>query len=354
MSVKPFPLKVARVTRETQDAVSIHFENLPDGMSYQPGQYITVIAPVNGQELRRAYSLCSSPALGEAPAIGVKAVAGGLMSSWLTQQVQAGDVLQVLAPMGHFTFTPQPEKARHVVLIAAGSGITPLFSILKTCLTQEPKSKVTLVYGNRYDHSIMFKAQLDNWQQRYPGNLQVVHTLTCPPDKWAGPCGRINAALLEEVLYHAAPAWPLDGTLYYMCGPQEMMDAASAKLLEHGAKRHEIYRESFHSSVSEEDKQAAIEEAGITTRRVKVIYDDQEHEFEVSPEQSILEAALDLDIDLPYSCQSGLCTACRGKCHSGKVHMDETEGLSASEIDEGYVLTCVGHPMTADVVIEIG
>lgn len=354
-NLHPVRLPVLQVIPETADTISIQLGW--DGAIHPPykaGQYLTLIAHINGKEVRRAYSLCSSPDLDEPLTVSVKRVEGGLMSNHLPDTLKAGDTLAVLEPLGHFTLEPQADAYRHIVLIGAGSGITPLFSILKTVLVAEPKSLVSLVYGNRNEESIIFRQALEDWQARYPSRLRVVHCLSSPPDKWYGASGRISPEMLNEVLDQLNPAPAPQDTLYYTCGPAGLMDTVLQVLQSRKVAGSKIFKESFVSSVDAATKAAAIEEEGIVKRLVKVIYDDEAHEYEVNPETTILEAALDLDIDLPYSCQSGLCTACRGKLLSGKVHMDETEGLSQSELDAGYVLTCVGHPLTENVVIEIG
>jgi ring-1,2-phenylacetyl-CoA epoxidase subunit PaaE len=351
MSTNTVSLRVARVVHETSDAVSIVFEQ---SFSYLAGQFLTLIANINGKEVRRAYSLCSAPANNEQPAIAVKAVTDGLMSNYLINNLKAGDTIEALSPMGNFALQAVPSAKRHIVLVGAGSGITPLFSILKNTLKNEPESYVSLVYGNRTEKDIIFYQALNDLQKEYPTRLRVVHTLTQPPTTWYGATGRINAELMQELVYQLTPPTPVQSTEYFMCGPQAMMDTVQEVLTANKVLKINIHRESFFSSIDEAAKQAAIEEEGIITRKVTVIYDGDTHEFEVKPEQSILDAALDQDIDLPYSCQSGLCTACRGKCLSGKVHLDEREGLSDNEMNAGYVLTCVGHPLTADVVIEIG
>lgn len=356
MSTSPISLRVARIVKETPDAISIAFEqpnNAP--LTYTSGQFLTLIINIGGKEVRRAYSLCSAPAYyNELPTIAVKRVANGLMSNYLLDNLKEGDITQALAPMGNFALEAKPSTKRHIVLIGAGSGVTPLFSILKSTLVNEPESYVSLVYGNRTDDNIMFREQLEVLQKQYTTRLRIVHTLTQPPRPWYGATGRISAELITELLYQLAPATPVQSTEYFLCGPQAMMDVVQDTLITNKVLKINIHRESFFSSIDEAAKQAAIEEEGIVTRKVTVIYDGDNYEFEVKPEQSILDAALEKDIDLPYSCQSGLCTACRGKCLSGKVHLDEREGLSDNEMKAGYVLTCVGHPLTADVVIEIG
>lgn len=354
MSVHPVKLKVAEVITETAEAISIAFETPSELLDYQAGQFLTLIANVNGESIRRAYSLCSSPMVDANLCVTVKRVEGGKMSNWLPQNIKAGMEMEVLPPIGHFTFVPSPGKKRHIVLIGAGSGITPLFSILKAVLTHEPNSFVSLIYGNRSEESIIYKNKLEQLREQYPSRFKLVNCLTQPPDVWYGAKGRISVELLEEMLHHLQPASAVQETQYYMCGPQGMMETVEKVLAKKGVLKDKIHREIFHSNIDDAAKQAAVEEQGVVTREVTILLEGKEYKVKVEPNSTILESALGMDVDMPYSCQSGLCTACRGKCLSGKVHMEETEGLSDDELDSGYVLTCVGHPLTADVVIEIG
>jgi len=355
MATNTTHLTINKVVAETADTISIHFQQPWHKMiDYKPGQFLTLIANIEGKQVRRAYSLCSSPHADAFPAVAVKRIPGGLMSNYLAEWAKQGEGIEILEPMGNFYYEPAPEKRRHIVLFAAGSGITPMFSIIKSVLKMEPKSDITLVYGNRNIDSIIFLNELTKLQEENSSKFRIVHSLTSPPDQWYGATGRISEEMLGEILDQTEPAIPVEDSLYYMCGPHGMMEAVQKVLISKGVAANKVFHESFFSAVNEEDKEAAIVEQGIIERTVKVIYDNEEFSFKVPAHSTILEAAQDQDVDLPYSCQSGLCTACRGKCLSGKVHMDETEGLSQNELDNGYILTCVGHPLTADVVIEIG
>ncbi|MES2387438.1 MAG: ferredoxin--NADP reductase [Bacteroidota bacterium] len=354
MSNHSIYLTVRSVKRETEDTISITFQHPQKGLlQYKPGQYLTLISPGDSKS-RRCYSLCTSPDADAFPAVAVKLILGGQMSTWLFDSLKEGDKLEVLEPMGNFVFEPKPDKRRHIMLFAAGSGVTPLMSILKSALKTEPKSIVSLIYGNRFEHGIIFREELDALQAQHPARLRIVHCLTSPPEKWYGATGRISEGMLGEILDQLQPFPPAEDTLHYMCGPRGMMDAVISVLAARKVPKDRIYHESFFSDAPAIDFSAIAEDEGIIAREVKVIYDDVESTFTVPPQNTILEAAQDLDIDLPYSCQSGLCTSCRGKCISGKVLMTETEGLSDSELKEGYVLTCVSHPLTDNVVIEIG
>jgi len=355
MSLPSSHLSIHKVVRESHDCISIHFQQPWHKMlDYKAGQFLTVIVTIDGKQERRAYSLCSSPHADAFPAIAVKAIPGGKVSNYLCDWAAAGKGIEILEPMGNFVFIPKPELKRHIVLYAAGSGITPLFSIIKSALKMEPLSEVTLIYGNRNIDSIIFNEALTALVSANPNRLRVVHTLSAPPEKWYGASGRINAEMLDEILDQTTPILPVAETLHFMCGPIGMMDTVKSVLAARGVRKEFVFHESFFSSIDDASRELAVEEQGVIERQIKVIYESDSFTYSVPPHKTILEAAQDLDIDLPYSCQSGLCTACRGKCVSGKVFMDETDGLSQKELDNGYILTCVAHPLSADVVIEIG
>jgi ring-1,2-phenylacetyl-CoA epoxidase subunit PaaE len=239
-------------------------------------------------------------------------------------------------------------------LFAGGSGITPMMSIIKSILSHEPDSIISLIYCNRDIDSIIFRDELDKWQTKYEGRVHVIHVLDNAPMNWQGYSGLLNHDMLVK-LFERIPNWGLEKTTYLMCGPEGMMKNVDELLAEHKIPKEKIFKESFVQGIldKKEDKPAAAT-GEARTREVTIRYDGQEFKVTVAPQDTILQSALDQGIDLPYSCQSGLCTACRGKALSGKVKLDEEEGLSQSERAEGYVLTCVGHPLTDDVVIEIG
>lgn len=349
-----YPLTIREVRRESRDSISLIFDPEPHFGSYMAGQFLTLKASIGGEPVRRAYSLCSSPAAAEPLAITIKKVEGGKMSSWALENLKAGDTLEVMPPIGNFIFQPQTAKKRWFFLVAAGSGITPVFSILKTILLSEPQSYVSLLFGNRSEEDILYRTELQNWSDRFPSRLKVLHTLSQPSDAWFGERGRIDEGCIQHNLENLKPVSPFDFAEVYVCGPGPMMDTVVRIVQEQGVKKEHVHRESFSSSVDELSKAAAAEALQYRERKVEIRLDGRSYTVDVPVGTTILDAALDRDIDMPYSCQSGLCTACRGKCLSGKVHMDEREGLSDEEMDEGYVLTCVSHPLTDQVVIEIG
>jgi ring-1,2-phenylacetyl-CoA epoxidase subunit PaaE len=349
-------LVVKQVVQETKDAISIVFEQPDKKFVYKAGQFLTLIATVAGKEVRRAYSLNSSPATDADLSVTVKRVEGGLMSNWLPDNIKAGGSIKVMEPMGHFTTEFNKANKRHLVMFAGGSGITPMMSIIKTTLVEEPESICSLVYANRDIDSIIFKNTFDQLQTKYEGRLHVIHVLDNAPVNWQGHSGLLNHDMLTKIL-ERIPDWGIDKTTYLMCGPEGMMKNVQTLLEARQIPTDKIFKESFvQGTIDKETKKepAPVAGGGPSAHEVTVRYDGQEYKFIVEPNRTILETALDNGIDLPYSCQSGLCTACRGKALSGQVKLDEEEGLSQSERAEGYVLTCVGHPLTDDVVIEIG
>lgn len=347
-----YNLKVKEIVQETDDAITIVFHQPEPEIEYRSGQFLTLMANIEGKEVRRSYSFCSAPGIDKDLAVTVKRVAGGLMSNYLPDNLKVSDDLRVMQPMGHFTTELKPGNKRHIIMFAGGSGITPFMSHIKSIITAEPQSIITLIYANRNIDAIIFKDALDELQTRHQGRIHVIHILDEAPLNWQGPSGLLNPEMLKEIL-ERMPDWGPDNTQYLMCGPEGMMRNITTYLQQYGIPLGNIFKESFVTPTIDKRPVEEVDEK-VKTREVTVVYDGEEHQFTVEPGNSILETALDLDIDLPYSCQSGLCTACRGKLLSGQVKMDEEEGLSEAERNEGYVLTCVGHPLTDDVKIEIG
>lgn len=351
MALKTYFLQVKEIVKETPDCVTIYFWHpLSEQIKYKAGQFITVIVPIDGKKVRRSYSMSTSPHTDTAIGITVKRVLGGLVSNYLNDHVKVGDFLEVVEPLGNFYVEPDADKTRHLVLFAAGSGITPILSIAKSILKMEPKSRVTLVYGNRTEESIIFKNKIEELEYTYKDRLIVHYILSQPSNLWVGQVGRISQGIGIRFMKDSYTNFSKDE--FYLCGPEGMMEDIIKGLNIYNVSKSQIHRENFHAPMLDEIYIQENDDS-LKARKVKVIYDGDEYEFEVKPHETILEAALDIDIDLPYSCQAGMCTACMGKCVSGKVKMDEDEGLTEKEIQQGFMLTCVSHPLTDDVVIEI-
>jgi len=346
-----FELKIKEVVRETGDASTLVFESPEKPLEYLPGQFLTLILPIKGEDVRRSYSLCTTPYSGEAPAITVKRVESGVISNYLNDHMKAGDSFEVMAPAGHFTPDLHPENAKKYVLFAGGSGITPLMSILKSILLQEPNSHVTLVYQSRSEESIIFREQLEELEKKYPSHFTVMHILSQPNESWKGYKGRIDTAMTSDILMDIAEN-KVASMEYFLCGPSGFMKTVFETLIDFEVPEKQIHKESFYSGETKEKEESIPieqEEAVVT-----ILLDNEEYEVKVPAGKSILDAALDMDIDMPFSCQSGMCTACRGKLLSGNVTMEDEDGLSEEELNEGYILNCVSHPDGSGVKIEVG
>jgi ring-1,2-phenylacetyl-CoA epoxidase subunit PaaE len=352
VSDRYFQLKIKEVRKETDDASTLIFD-LPDRpFHYKPGQFLTLLLPIEKDEIRRSYSLCSSPFTNENPAITVKRVESGKVSNYLNDHMKPGDTFDVMEPAGHFVVDVQEEVARKYVLFAAGSGITPIMSIIKSILAVEPKSSCILIYQNRNEHSIIFKEELDQLKSRFTDRLNLVHILSQPSAAWSGYKGRLDPATAGDILMDISGN-KINQFQYYLCGPAGFMQTLIDTLMEFDVPEHDIHKESFYTG---EPKPKAAETVAKASEEieVKIILDGETHLVAVPPNRTILEAALDQDIDMPFSCQSGLCTACRGKLLHGHVEMEEEDGLSEEELNEGYILNCVGRPTGPGVEIEIG
>jgi ring-1,2-phenylacetyl-CoA epoxidase subunit PaaE len=343
-------LTVSEVIKETADAVTVVFEQPESGdLNYIPGQFITLIMTVKGEKIRRAYSLCSTPALGELPAVTVKRVEAGQMSNYINDEIKAGDIIQIMEPMGSFVLGEGERSSKHIVLFGGGSGVTPLISIAKNVLHQSTDTKITLVYANRDVESVIFNDALKGLKAKNEENFNVIQFLENPPAEWKGETGYMTVDKLKHIVEDIEGLQ--SDAVFMTCGPEPMMNIVWETLEQLGVKEDKKYKESFVAGTTSPKEIIAVSGGN---KEVTVILDGETHRFEVPSNKTILEAGLDEKIDLPYSCQSGLCTACRGKCLEGSIKMDEDDGLSEEEKSEGYVLLCVGHPESDDVKIEIG
>lgn len=346
---KAMTLKVAYIERETEDAVTIHLKQpLLRKIRYTAGQYLTLEVDVDGDGAKgcRAYSISSTPGLDKTLSITVKRIAGGKVSNRLVQQLAAGDAVHTLGAHGRFTFAPQPGKRRHLVLFAAGSGITPVFSILKSALHFEADSRVTLIYGNRNHDSVIFRDKLEQLQRLFRERLQLVHVLS-QPDVPCQHSGRLTRERVIEILGALAnpPGYALE---YYACGPSGMMDEVTDALQTMGVAPEAVHMESFTpAKASQQPLQTG------TPKRVQLLMQGQEFSFVVPAGQTILEAALASGVQPPFSCRSGFCTACICTKLAGEVEMREDHGLSSAELKMGHALMCIGYPVTDDVRLQV-
>mgnify|MGYP001198384688 CR=1 FL=1 len=360
MAVRFYQLEVASVNRETANAVSITFvvpPNVQEMFRYKSGQYLTIRLFINGEEHRRSYSLSSSPALNEPMQIVVKQVRQGIVSQWLNTELRAGMTLDVYPPMGNFTRELNPHNSRHYVMVAGGSGITPILSLLKSALHIESNSVVSLVYANRSADSIIFANEIEELRKAYPINLRVFHVL----EDAGGPLppaftGMLDEELTPRVIAHVAPV--LGAVDAFVCGPEGLMQNVVNAFLQAGLPAERIHREYFTVSADAQPAVAggpdagpadAAEPAHPVARTVTIRLYGAEHTLVVEPGETILAAAQRENLDPPYACQIGACCTCRAKIITGKVVMDVREALSDEEIAEGYALTCQSHPLTDNV-----
>ncbi|HEX2177559.1 MAG TPA: 2Fe-2S iron-sulfur cluster-binding protein [Nocardioidaceae bacterium] len=360
--VQPRPvfhsLRVSEIIRETADAVSVAFDvpkELAPAFRFDPGQHLTLRTRLGGDEVRRAYSLCSGLADGHLR-IAVKHIDGGLASPWVNRRLAVGDVVEVAAPAGRFRTEVNPLHQRHLLGIAAGSGITPILSILKSVLALEPRSRFSLLYGNRDADSTIFRDELAQLQRRYGERLQVVHVFSRCEKAEPRLRGRLGADKLDE-LAHLLDLASVDDA--YLCGPRAMTLELRDALVAHGVDREHVHVELFGGpkatpsaatgGTSTERQSPAAAGAG---HSVAVIDRGARSEIAVRADETVLDAALRAGLDLPYSCRDGVCGTCRAKLACGRVQQEGAD-LTRAEIDAGYVLTCQARPESDGVVISL-
>ena len=348
-------LQVKKVQKETEDCVSISFlvpPELKDTFQFKQGQTLTVRKQMNGEEQRRSYSICSSPYDGELR-VAVKKVEGGMFSTYANESLQAGDFLDVLPPTGKFYTELDPSQKRSYVAFAAGSGVTPILSIIKTTLLTEPKSEFTLVYGNRTKNSIIFKEELESLKDKFIQRFRVYHVLS--REKTDAPInyGRIDTEKLELLFNKVIDQNSCDH--FFLCGPEEMIFCVKGYLQARNVPSNKVHFELFTipgQKKSTVEKVVATEDAGPRSK-VSVKLDGILFDFDLPYEgQSILDAALKQGADLPYACKGGVCCTCKARLLEGRVEMDENWGLEPDEVEAGFILTCQSHPKTDKVVVD--
>jgi len=356
MQNKFYLLKIINLKRETFDTVSITFEipsDLKEVFKYKAGQYITIKIPINGEENRRAYSICTNPESNQDKfTITVKKIDDGRVSKYINENLKIGDLLEVMPPNGNFTIDDSSDN-NTFMFFAGGSGITPIISLIKSILIKREESKIFLIYQNRNYDSIIFREELNNLNKEY-SNFETIHILSQPDENWNGLKGRLNQDfvynLIKEKLHN-----DLYKTEFFLCGPQGMMYEIEQALKRLLITSNKIHKENFTISIANvgdrEDIQLEITD-NLTTYKVKIILYGDEYEFDVEPDETILTAAQREGYDPPFSCQIGACSTCRARLKSGKIYMDERDSLTDEEIADGYVLTCQTHPLTDDVVID--
>ncbi|MAN59099.1 MAG: flavodoxin reductase [Flavobacteriaceae bacterium] len=341
-----YSLRISEVNLETQNAVSITFEvpsQLSETFAFKAGQYITIKHMHEGTEIRRAYSICSTPG-GSTFTIGVKKVSKGAFSVYANTKLQAGDTLEVMPPEGKFTVVPQPDQSRSFLAFAAGSGITPVLSIIKTTLLHEPNSKFTLVYGNQSLTETMFHKELLKLKKEFPDQFVLEFFYSRKLDEGA-TFGRIERSTVNHLLKNKFKGNRFD--LAYLCGPEPMIDEVSSVLKEHGYNEKQILFELFSTA-----EKGLLTKAHDGNSNVTIVLDDDTESFEMPQHKSILDAALDHGMEPPYSCQGGICSTCIARLKEGTAEMRKNQILTDEDLADGLILTCQAHPTSATIVID--
>ncbi len=355
-----YPLVIKQITPETADAVTLDFDipaDLAELFRYKPGQYVTLRLPGAEPEVRRSYSMSSSPAENRL-AVTVKKVPGGKASTYLHDQLKSGDSLEVAPPEGRFYPKLSPEQRRTYYLFGSGSGITPLMSIAKSVLEQEPMSAVFLLYGSRDEENIIFKDALEKLSTRYEGQLFIEHVLSKPKKEtvgaglfglfkktatnWNGRTGRINAKTVADFMDEHPPHGPETDSRYFICGPGDMPDTVKAALLIRGAASDQVFVEHFVSATHVPGDIAA----GKGGKRVAVTLKGDRFHIQVPEGATILDVLVKEKYDPPYSCTAGACSTCMAKVVSGSVKMEACYALDDAEVQAGFCLTCQAKPET--------
>lgn len=341
-------LSIKNIKKEANKAISIAFnvpENLKEAFAFKAGQYITLKANLNGNEIRRDYSLCETPKSGELK-IAVKAVQEGTFSSYANYKLRAGDVLEVGPPKGRFIFEPNDSKTKNIAAFAAGSGITPILSIIKCALEEEIHSKVILVYGNKSTEDTMFLNELLELHHQYKDRFSIQFVFS-EQDKEDSIFGRIEKSTVNYIMLNKHKHIEVDA--FYLCGPEAMIHTVKDVLKDNGIDENRIHFELFKAAKPVE---VAEKITVLGTTKVTITVDDETTTFEMSQKQSVLEAALDENIDAPYSCQGGICSSCLARLKEGEVTMRQNNILTEKEVASGLILTCQAHPTTPTIVVD--
>lgn len=361
MSVHFHSLEVKRVSPEAAGAVAVTFgvpDALADKFHFEPGQFLTLRATIGGQDVRRSYSICSTRsrlARERELEVGIRPMEGGVFSNWAARELKAGDTLAVMPPDGRFVV--KKPRALHRVGFAAGSGITPILSIVASTLEEQPESKFTLVYGNRRMASVMFNEALQDLKDRYPDRLTLIHILSRQAQEADLLQGRIDGDKVRAIIDALLPVGSMDEV--FVCGPEAMIEATEAALVAAGVPANRVRSERFTSPTLEalapEARRAAVARAkpAATAGQIAltVVLDGKPHELNIGPDDHVLDVALAAGLDLPYSCKAGVCCTCRAKVLQGSVHMDKNFTLEPWEMDKGFVLTCQARPTSGTLVV---
>ena len=343
-------LKIKEVRKETVDCVSILFdvpEYLTQSFTFKQGQYLTLKTNIEGEEIRRSYSICSAPFENELR-IAIKHVEGGKFSTYANKKLKKGDTLEVAPPDGRFTTLLNFNHKKHYVLIAAGSGITPILSILKSVLQEEPQSDITLIYGNKNAASVIFREHIEGLKNKNMQKLRVFHVLSRERVDAEFLHGRINAMKIKA--FSEKMPEILRGSEYFLCGPEDMINEVREVLNSYNINKKNIHFELFGTNKKHLNTTVVATEKIVSTATIKldgIAFDVPIHEGEM-----VLDAALRMGADLPFACKGGVCCTCRAKITEGAVEMEVNYALDHEEVERGYILTCQSIPKTARVVID--
>ena len=342
-----YRLSIKKVIRETPKAVSLVFnvaDELKEFYQFVAGQYITLKLTLDGEEIRRAYSISSSPKSGELK-VSIKAIENGYFSVFANSKLEEGHVLGVSTPEGKFVFEPHIEQQKNYMAFVAGSGVTPVFSILQSVLEEEPLSSFVLVYGNKSVEDTMFYKQLEELEQKYIGRLFIQYVFS---QSSIENClsGRIDKSAVNYVLKNKHAE--MEFSKFYLCGPEEMINLVSETLKENNVSESDIKYELFYASNTEDNQFKKLD--GQT--QISVLVDGEETSFEMSKKQTLLEAAVKQGLDVPYSCQGGVCSSCICKITEGAADMKKNQILNEAEVAEGLTLACQAYPTTATIKID--
>jgi ring-1,2-phenylacetyl-CoA epoxidase subunit PaaE len=355
MSIHFHKLSIKEVRRETPECVSIEFEipeKIRKDFSFREGQSLTMRAFINGEEVRRTYSICASP-LDNEWRVAVKKQEGGMFSNFANDKLKQGDVLEVMQPVGNFYTDLYPEQKKSYVAFAAGSGITPVISIIKTTLRTEPKSQFTLVYGNRNKNSIIFKEELEGLKDKFIDRFRIIHILSRERTDAPINSGRIDLNKLNDlnklINYKNTDE-------FFICGPEEMIFSVKGFLENNGIGKSKLHFELFTTPGEKksgvQSRESRVKESGPTSK-ISVKLDGIMFDFDLGfNAEPILDAALKQGADLPFSCKGGVCCTCKARLIEGEVDMEVHWGLEQEEIEKGYILTCQSHPKTEKVVVD--
>lgn len=357
-----FFLTYSHKVSETPDTYTLYFES-EEAVPYLPGQYLILLLPIDGDHLRKAYSLSSSPVTDHHLSITVKRTTESASLHYLLEELQEGDQIGYIPPHGEFTAHLHEAQIKHYLFLVAGIGVSAVISMLKSILEVEPNSLISLWYGSKTEEDIIFKEELLSLRRKYEPRLVIYFSLTQPSEGWNGPVGRLNKEKVYELISYLFMSDD-NRKAYYICGPSEMMAEAQEALDKHAVHHSDIFQLNYELTTEmlweasqllitnkpEIENQESLMK--FEDQTVKITMDGESFDVKVGAGKTILEAAMDAQLDPPYSCQAGICTTCKAMLHNGEIHMEENEGLTEEELQEGYILTCQAHPLTADVELE--